>query len=381
MSNPVVIAVSSDPKHNIVKPVRDSIRLIAGWGIDGDAHAGKTVQHRYDKRKNPEAPNLRQVHLMHAELFDQVKALGLDVQPGQMGENITTRGIDLLHLPRRTQLKIGEAIIVVTGLRNPCKYLNQIAPGLMKACISKHEEGTVFPQAGVMGIVVTDGEVRAGDIVSGKYDGPDIRIALVTDIHINGLHVPPSRVLDIVEAINNESPDVVLIPGDFVSGHDRMENRTDVFNAHIALGISSLGQITAPTFATIGNHDAWWDAGRVTTHLEEAGITVLENQATVIGAMCLVGLADYWTSQPERSAYDDCPSNAAPLVFTHSPDAWQAFRSDSVLALAGHTHGLRFWLRFRCIARVSVRFIRRSRSPKYQNIPAIKNGPTIKANP
>ena len=165
MSNPVVIAVSSDPKHNIVKPVRDSIRLIAGWGIDGDAHAGKTVQHRYDKRKNPEAPNLRQVHLMHAELFDQVKALGLDVQPGQMGENITTRGIDLLHLPRRTQLKIGEAIIVVTGLRNPCKYLNQIAPGLMKACISKHEDGTVFPQAGVMGIVVTDGEVRAGDSI------------------------------------------------------------------------------------------------------------------------------------------------------------------------------------------------------------------------
>ena len=182
-------------------------------------------------------------------------------------------------------------------------------------------------------------KIRQVEFVSGKYDGPDIRIALVTDIHINGLHVPPSRVLDIVEAINNESPDVVLIPGDFVSGHDRMENRTDVFNAHIALGISSLGQITAPTFATIGNHDAWWDAGRVTTHLEEAGITVLENQATVIGAMCLVGLADYWTSQPERSAYDDCPSNAPPLVFTHSPDAWQAFRSDSVLALAGHTHG------------------------------------------
>ena len=163
MLNPTVIAVASDTKHNIVKPVRDSITLIAGWGVEGDAHAGKTIQHRYDKRRNPDAPNLRQVHLMHAELFDQVKALGLVVEPGQMGENITTRGIDLLHLPRGTQLKIGEAVIEVTGLRNPCKYLNQIAPGLMTACIAQHEDGTVFPQSGVMGIVVTDGEIKAGD--------------------------------------------------------------------------------------------------------------------------------------------------------------------------------------------------------------------------
>lgn len=163
MPNPTVIAVAADSKHNIVKPVKESIKLLKGWGIEGDAHAGKTVQHRYDKRKNPNAPNLRQVHLMHAELFDQVRDLGLDVQPGQMGENITTRGVDLLHLPRGTQLKIGDAVIEVTGLRNPCKYLNQIAPGLMKACISQHEDGTTFPQSGVMGIILEDGEVRAGD--------------------------------------------------------------------------------------------------------------------------------------------------------------------------------------------------------------------------
>ncbi len=160
---PTVIAVASDNAHNIVKPVRDSIRLIAGWGVEGDAHAGTTVQHRYDKRRNPDAPNLRQVHLMHAELFDQVAALGLTVKPGQMGENITTRNINILNLPRGTQLKIGEAIIEITGLRNPCKYLNQIAPGLLTACMAKHEDGSNFPQSGVMGIIIADGEVKAGD--------------------------------------------------------------------------------------------------------------------------------------------------------------------------------------------------------------------------
>ena len=163
MPNPTVIAVASDSKHNIVKPVRDCIKLIAGWGVEGDAHAGEKIQHRYDKRKKPDAPNLRQVHLMHAELFDQVADLGMAVEPGQMGENITTRGVDLLHLPRGTQLKIGDAVIEVTGLRNPCKYLDQIAPGLMTACVSKHGDGTVFPQSGVMGIVVADGEIKAGD--------------------------------------------------------------------------------------------------------------------------------------------------------------------------------------------------------------------------
>lgn len=163
MSKPTVIAVASDSEHNVAKPVQDNIKLVAGWGVEGDAHAGETVQHRYDKRKNPDAPNLRQIHLMHAELFDQMKVLRMNVEPGQMGENITTRHIDILNLPRGTQLKIGEAIIEITGLRNPCKYLNQIAPGLMKACISKHVDGTIFPQSGVMGIILEDGEVRAGD--------------------------------------------------------------------------------------------------------------------------------------------------------------------------------------------------------------------------
>lgn len=163
MTKPIVIAVASDMAHNIAKPLQDSINLIAAWGVEGDAHAGKTVQHRYDKRRNPDAPNLRQVHLMHSELFDHVSGLGITVKPGQMGENITTRGLDLLGLPRGTQLKIGEAVIEVTGLRNPCKYLDQIAPGLMKACMGRYEDGSIFPQSGIMGIIIESGEVRAGD--------------------------------------------------------------------------------------------------------------------------------------------------------------------------------------------------------------------------
>ena len=102
---------------------------------------------------------------MHAELFDYVAELGLTVQPGQMGENITTRNIDILGLARGTRLKMGEAVIEVTGLRNPCKYLNDIAPGLMKACLARHEDGELFPQTGVMGIIISGGEVRAGDAI------------------------------------------------------------------------------------------------------------------------------------------------------------------------------------------------------------------------
>lgn len=163
MPSPTVIAVAADSKHNIIKPIRETIKLIAGHGVEGDAHAGTTVQHRYDKRRNPDAPNLRQVHLMHAELFEQVAELGLTVLPGQMGENITTRNLDILNLPRGTHLKIGDAIIEVTGLRNPCKYLNEIAFGLLKACLAKHEDGTPFPQSGIMGVIIASGEVKAGD--------------------------------------------------------------------------------------------------------------------------------------------------------------------------------------------------------------------------
>ena len=180
---------------------------------------------------------------------------------------------------------------------------------------------------------------RHVDFVSDKYEGPELRIGLVTDIHINSPPVPPKRVKRLVEALNAVSPDIVLIPGDFIAGHDKKENRSDNFNRNIKEGIEYLSILKAPIYATIGNHDAWWSASSVRTLLEQAGVTVLENEAIPLAHVCLVGLADYETSQPDRRAYSGCPPHLRPLVFTHSPDAWRDFRSDTVLAFAGHTHG------------------------------------------
>jgi MOSC domain-containing protein YiiM len=164
MRGAAVTAVASDHAHNLIKPVRDQITLVAGLGVEGDAHLGKTVQHLYDKRRNPEAPNLRQVHLIHAELHDELTAKGFAVLPGQMGENITTRGIDLLRLSRGTLLHIGpQAVIEVTGLRNPCRKLNQIKDGLLPACMGAWEDGSVLPKTGIMGIIIEGGVVRPGD--------------------------------------------------------------------------------------------------------------------------------------------------------------------------------------------------------------------------
>ena len=180
MSAPRVIAVCADAHHNTIKPTREQIDLVAGFGVKGDAHYGRKVQHLYDMRRNPDAPNLRQVHLIHAELFDEVAEAGFAVMPGQMGENITTRGIDLLHLPRGTRLSMGEAEIEITGLRNPCRKLNKIQDGLMKATLGKWDDGTLLPKTGVMAIITRGGVVRAGDVISVQLpDGPHERLAPV----------------------------------------------------------------------------------------------------------------------------------------------------------------------------------------------------------
>lgn len=181
--------------------------------------------------------------------------------------------------------------------------------------------------------------VRQVEFVSAKYEGPDIRIGLVTDIHINSAHVPPRRVAEIVSRLNEQDLDFILMPGDFVAGHDRSEKRSETFNRNIALGLAHFSKLNAPTYATIGNHDAWWDAARVTAHLQGAGVEVLDNQTANFDGLCIVGLGDYWTGSPDRTAYSGCAQNSSILVFTHSPDAWTSFRSDTVLALAGHTHG------------------------------------------
>ncbi len=165
--NASVIAVSRSATHSFSKANRQSIRLIAGLGIEGDAHAGETVKHRSRVKADPTQPNLRQVHLIHAELFDELAENGFAVAPGEMGENITTRGIDLLALPVGTSLRIGaSAVVEVTGLRNPCVQIDRFQKGLMKAVLDRDGEGSLVRKSGVMGIVLAGGDVRAGDAIS-----------------------------------------------------------------------------------------------------------------------------------------------------------------------------------------------------------------------
>lgn len=164
--SPVVVAVARDGGHHFSKALVDEVVLVAGWGIEGDAHAGLTVQHRSRVARDPSQPNLRQVHLLHEELFDEVADSGFSVGPGDMGENVTTRGIDLLGLPTGTVLHLGESASVrVTGLRNPCQQINGFEPGLLKAVLGRAEDGSVERKGGVMSVVLTGGAVRPGDAV------------------------------------------------------------------------------------------------------------------------------------------------------------------------------------------------------------------------
>jgi len=162
--NAVVAAVSRSAKHTLVKANQDSIRLLSGLGVDGDAHQGATVKHRSRVARDPTQPNLRQVHLIHAELHEELRAAGFIVSAGQMGENITTQGVDLLGLPAGARLCIGGAAVVeVTGLRNPCAQLDRIQPGLMAATLGRDQHGNLVRKAGIMGVVIAGGEVRPGD--------------------------------------------------------------------------------------------------------------------------------------------------------------------------------------------------------------------------
>jgi MOSC domain-containing protein YiiM len=160
----IVTAVSRSATHTLTKPNADSIRLAAGLGVEGDAHQGATVKHRSRVARNPAEPNLRQVHLIHAELHDELRDAGFAVAPGQMGENITTSGVDLLGLAVGTRLSLGDwAVVEVTGLRNPCAQLDKIQPGLMAATLDRDEHGNLVRKAGIMGVVIAGGEVRPGD--------------------------------------------------------------------------------------------------------------------------------------------------------------------------------------------------------------------------
>ena len=160
-----VVAVCRKGEHGIGKQPADRIRLIAGRGVDGDAHRGQTIKHRSRVKRDPKQPNLRQIHLIHRELHEELEEAGFDgLQPGQMGENVTTAGVDLLGLPAGARLRLGdEAIIEVTGLRNPCAQLDEVQPGLMKATLDRDDDGELVRKAGVMGVVLHGGEVRPDD--------------------------------------------------------------------------------------------------------------------------------------------------------------------------------------------------------------------------
>jgi len=165
-SYPVVVAVCRDRDHRVSKANTCEIVLLDGLGVEGDAHAGVTVQHRSRVAVDPTQPNLRQVHLMHAELHDELRERGFTVEAGQMGENITTRGLDLLALPTGTRLRLGRhAVVEVTGLRNPCSQINDFQSGLLKAVLGKDEHGNIVRKAGIMGIVLSGGSVRPGDTI------------------------------------------------------------------------------------------------------------------------------------------------------------------------------------------------------------------------
>lgn len=178
---PRVTAVAARAEHALGKVARDRITLLEGLGVEGDAHLGETVQHRSRVRRDPTLPNLRQVHLIGAELHEELAQRGFAVRPGEMGENVTTRGVDLLGLPGGTLLRLGrDAVVEITGLRNPCVQLEGLAPGLMEAVLDRAGDGSLVRRAGVMGVVVAGGDVAVGDGVDVELpQGPFVALGPV----------------------------------------------------------------------------------------------------------------------------------------------------------------------------------------------------------
>ena len=165
--SPAVAAVAASEGHHFSKQVRPVIRLVEGLGVEGDGHLGTTVQHRSRVRRDPTQPNLRQVHLMPTELFDEVHRAGHVVAPGDLGENVTTTGIDVFALPTGTLLRLGDtAEVLVTGLRNPCRQIDAFQPGLLQQVLGRDASGRPVRRAGIMGVVRRGGEVRTGDAIT-----------------------------------------------------------------------------------------------------------------------------------------------------------------------------------------------------------------------
>ncbi|MFT4797138.1 MAG: MOSC domain-containing protein YiiM [Candidatus Azotimanducaceae bacterium] len=161
-----VVSVSKDAAHRFSKVLCDQITLIAGEGVEGDAHRGVTVKHRSRVKLDPNQPNLRQVHLIQIEIIESLQAQGFGVGAATIGENIATRGIDLLALPRDTRVVIGQAEIQITGLRNPCGQLDGYQKGLTAALLDKTKDGELVRKAGIMGIVLSGGIVKPNDVIT-----------------------------------------------------------------------------------------------------------------------------------------------------------------------------------------------------------------------
>jgi hypothetical protein len=158
-----VLKVASDAQHRFNKSVKESITLIEGHGVEGDAHAGQYVTHRFLVRRRSRLPNLRQIHLIPAELFEDLRALGYTVWPGELGENVTTLGLKLEHLPVRTKLHLGRsAVVELTGLRTPCRLIDRFRKGLKSKMLRPESSGPKF-RCGVFGIVMAGGKVTPGD--------------------------------------------------------------------------------------------------------------------------------------------------------------------------------------------------------------------------
>jgi predicted MPP superfamily phosphohydrolase len=183
---------------------------------------------------------------------------------------------------------------------------------------------------------------RYVEIDSPNYSGKPLKIALLADIHMGGFHVPVSRIEEIVREVNEQKPDIILMPGDFINGHKSRAKHSAAFNAEVEKGLSALRDLKAKhgVFATIGNHDVWYDADYIDKTLNRLGITVLRNRAINLSKeICVVGFADHDTQIEDKSAYNDCEAGKVPIALMHSPDSFAILRSDTALAVAGHTHG------------------------------------------
>lgn len=185
-------------------------------------------------------------------------------------------------------------------------------------------------------------KTRYVTVESSNFSGPTTRIALMSDIHIGGHHVSAARVATIVEHVNALNPDIILIPGDFINGHHARAEHSAAFNAEIDEGLKFLQNLKAPlgVFSSIGNHDVWYDVAFVEHKLKQAGLIVLANKAvTLPNGLCIVGLADHDTQREDKAAFNDCEAGSSIIALMHSPDSFPLLRSDTALAVAGHTHG------------------------------------------